>query len=111
MTNKLSSLHASEVECIAKVRREVANIIVLPGLLAGDATGRSVGRSLPVHAELVTVPCEATGTTCRAFGPRDLARASRVICQHQSGWDVRLSGMINRSELLEASLCIASQRC
>ncbi|WP_232443353.1 IS5 family transposase, partial [Burkholderia ubonensis] len=39
---KLYALHAPEVECISKVRREVANIIVSPAHKAGDETGRSV---------------------------------------------------------------------
>jgi IS5 family transposase len=68
--NKLYALHAPEVECLARVRREVANIIVSPAHKAGDETGRSVGRSLPVHASPVTATCEATGTTGWAFGPR-----------------------------------------
>ena len=109
--NKLYALHAPEVECISKVRREVAHIIVSPAHKAGDETGRSVGRSLPVHALLATAACGATGTTCRAFGPRRLPRGNGVTCQHQGGWDARLSGMVNRSELLQASLCMTSQRC
>ncbi|QDL36387.1 IS5 family transposase [Rhodoferax sediminis] len=108
---KLYSVHAPEVECIAKVRREVAYIIVSPAHKAGDETGRSVGRSLPVHASPATAACEATGTTYRAFGPRRLLRGSSVTCQRQRGWDARLSGMVNRSELLQASLCMTSQRC
>jgi transposase, IS5 family len=98
--NKLYALHAPEVECIGKVRREVAHIIVSPAHKVGDETGRSVGRSLPVHALLATAACEATGTTYRAFGPRRLPRGNGVTCQHQGGWDARLSGMVNRSELL-----------
>ena len=109
--NKLYALHAPEVECIGKVRREVAHIIVSPAHKVGDETGRSVGRSLPVHALLATTACEATGTTSRAFGPRRLPRGSGVTCQHHGGWDARLSGMVNRSELLQASLCMTSQRC
>lgn len=69
--NKLYALHAPEVECLAKVRRnKVANIIVSPAHKAGDETGRSVGRRLPVHALPATATCEATGTTGWAFGPR-----------------------------------------
>lgn len=109
--NKLYALHAPEVECVAKVRREVANIIVSPAHKAGDETDRSVGRSLPVHAPSATMGCEATGTKCLAIGPRRSARADNVICQHRGGWDARLGGMVNRSELLEASLCMTSQRC
>lgn len=108
---KLYAFHAPEVECIGKVRREVAYIIVSPAHKVGDETGRSVGRSLPVHALLATAACEATGITYRAFGPRRLPRGSGVTCQHHGGWDARLSGMVNRSELLQASLCITSQRC
>ncbi len=108
---KLYAMHAPEVECIGKVRREVAHIIVSPAHKAGDETGRSVGRSLPVHALPVTAACEATGTTYRALGPRLRARARGVICKHRSGWDARLSGMVNTSELLQASLCMTSQRC
>jgi IS5 family transposase len=109
--NKLYALHAPEVECIGKVRREVAHIIVSPAHKVGDETGRSVGRSLPVHALLATAACEATGTKYRAFGPRRLPRGNGVTCQHHGGWDARLSGMVNRSELLQASLCMTSQRC
>jgi IS5 family transposase len=58
--NKLYALHAPEVECISKVRHEVASVIV--STRCGDETGRSVDRSLPVHASLVTVLCEAIGT-------------------------------------------------
>lgn len=108
---KLYAWHAPEVDCISKVRREVAYIIVSPAHKVGDETGRSVGRSLPVHALLATAACEATGTTYRAFGPRRLPRGNGVTCQHHGGWDARLSGMVNRSELLQASLCITSQRC
>ena len=88
--HKLYALHAPEVECIGKVRREVAHIIVSPAHKVGDETGRSVGRSLPVHALLATATCEATGTTYRAFGPRRLPQGSGVTCQHHGGWDARL---------------------
>lgn len=87
--NKLYALHAPEVECLSKVRREVAFIIVSPAHKAGDETGRSVGRSLPVHASLATMACEAMGTTCRAFWAarfsakrsRHLRASMRVGCQ------------------------------
>ena len=108
---KLYSWHAPEVECISKVRREVANIIVSPAHKVGDETGRSVDRSLPVHALLATASCEATGTKCRALGPRRIPRGNGVTCEHQCGWGARLSGMVNKSELLKASLCMTSQRC
>lgn len=88
--NKLYALHAPEVECIGKVRREVAHIIVSPAHKVGDETGRSVGRSLPVHASSVTAACEATGTTYRAFGPRWLPRGRGATCQRRGGWDARL---------------------
>jgi len=86
---KLYALHAPEVECIGKVRREVAFIIVSPAHKVGDETGRSVGRSLPVHAPLATMVCEAMGTTCRAFWAarvsakrsRHLRASMRVGCQ------------------------------
>ena len=103
--------HAGNGVFLPDVRREVAHIIVSPAHEVGDETGRSVGRSLPVHALLATAACEATGTTCRAFGPRRLPRGSSVTCQHQGGWDARLSGMVNKSELLQASLSMTSQRC
>jgi len=103
-SGKLVSLFEAHTEIIRKVRREVAYIIVSPAHKVGDETGRSVGRSLPVHASLATAACEATGTTCRAFGPRRLPRGSGVTCEHQCGCDARLSGMVNRSELLQASL-------
>jgi IS5 family transposase len=109
--NKLYALHAPEVECIGKVRREVAYIIVSPTHKAGDETGRSVGRSLPVHASLATASCEATGTTYWIFRSRRSLRRSDVTCEHQRGWNARLSGMVNASELLQASLCMTSQRC
>jgi hypothetical protein len=101
---KIVSLFEPHTEIIRKVRREVAYIIVSPAHKVGDETGRSVGRSLPVHASLATVTCKATGTTCPAFGPRRLLRGSGVTCEHQCGWGARLSGMVNRSELLQASL-------
>lgn len=88
--NKLYAMHAPEVECIGKVRREVASIIVSPAHKVGDETGRSVGRSLPMHALLATAACEAMGTTYRAFGPRRLSRGNGVTCQHRGGWDARL---------------------
>jgi transposase-like protein len=69
----------------AKLRREVAYIIVSPAHEVGDETGCSVSRSLPVHASLATASCEATGTTRRANGPRHLPRGSGVTCQHQGG--------------------------
>jgi IS5 family transposase len=100
-----------QLDWLIKVRREVAYIIVSPTHEVGDETGCSVSRSLPVHASLATVACEATGTKYRAFGPRRLPRGSGVICQHRRGWDARLSGMVNRGELLQASLVRTSQRC
>lgn len=100
---KLYAWDAPEVACISKVRREVAHIIVSPAHKVGDETGRAVGRSLPVHALLATAACEATGTTYRAFGSRRLPRGSGVTCQHHGGWGARLSGMVNRSELLQTS--------
>lgn len=108
---KLYSCHAPGVECISKVRRQVANIIVSPAHKVGDETGRSVDRSLPVHVLLATASCEATGTKFRALGPRRIPRGNGVICEHQCGWDARLSGIVNKSELLKASLCTTSQRC
>ena len=69
----------------AKLRHEVAYIIVSPAHEVGDETGRSVGRSLPVHASLATAACEAMGTTCRALGPRRLLRGSGGTCEHQRG--------------------------
>jgi transposase-like protein len=69
----------------AKLRHEVAYIIVSPAHKSGAETGCSVSRSLPVHASLATASCEATGTTYRAFGPRLLPRGSDVTCQHQGG--------------------------
>jgi hypothetical protein len=44
------------------VRREVAKRIVSPGF-GQEETDCSVSRNLPVHAGLVTIWCEATGTT------------------------------------------------
>ena len=58
--NKLYAMHAPEAECIGKVRHEVASVIV--SARRGDETGRSVDCSLPAHASLVTVLCEAAGT-------------------------------------------------
>jgi len=69
----------------AKLRREVAYIIVSPAHKVGDETGCSVSRSLPVHALLATASCEATGTRRRAFGPGHALRGSDVTCQHQGG--------------------------
>ena len=53
-----------------RVRHEVACVIVSPAQKVGGETGRSVGRSLPVHASPATAGCEATGTKRRACGPR-----------------------------------------
>ena len=50
------------------MRHEVAYAIVLTSRKAGQETGRSVDRSLPVHALLTTTTCEATGTTWLASG-------------------------------------------
>jgi putative transposase len=50
-------------------------------------------------------------TTYRGFVPRRFPRGSGVTFQRRGGWDARLSGMVNRSELLQASLCTTSQRC
>jgi hypothetical protein len=75
-----------DIDTFAMVRREVAYVIVSPAHKVGDETGRSVGRSLPVHASLATMACEATGTKCRAFGPRRLPRGRGVTCQHRAGW-------------------------
>ena len=103
--------HAGNGVFLPDVRREVAYIIVSPTHKAGDETGRSVGRSLPVHASLATASCEATGTTYWIFRSRRSLRRSDVTCEHQRGWNARLSGMVNASELLQASLCMTSQRC
>ena len=83
------------VDTTVQVRREVANIIVSPAHKAGDETGRSVGRSLPVHALLATAACEATGTKRLVFGPRRSLRRDDLICEHQRGWDARLGGKVN----------------
>jgi len=101
----------SQLDWLIKVRREVAYVIVSPAHEVGDETGRSVGRSLPVHASSATTSFEATGTKYRAFGPRRLPRGKDVTCQRQRGWGARLGGMVNRSELLQASLARTSQRC
>jgi hypothetical protein len=74
---KVFSIFEPHTEWISKVRREVAYVIVSPAHKAGEETGRSVDRSLPVHALSVTTACEATGTTCRAFGPHLLPRGRR----------------------------------
>ena len=92
------------VDTTVQVRREVANIIVSPAHKAGDETDHSVGRSLPVHALLVTTACEAMGTKHRAFWPRALPRGSGVTCEHQCGWGARLGSKVNTCELLQASL-------
>ncbi len=101
---KPAELERVIVDTTVQVRREVANIIVSPAHKAGEETGRSVSRSLPVHASLATAACEATGTKRRAFGPRWLPRGGGAICEHQCGWDARLGGMVNICELLQASL-------
>lgn len=99
-----SSLAVVNVDTTVQVRREVANIIVSPAHKAGDETDHSVGRSLPVHALLATAACEATGTKRLVFRPRRSLRREDVICEHQRGWDARLSGKVNTCELLQASL-------
>jgi IS5 family transposase len=101
---KKSEFERIIVDTTVQVRREVANIIVSPAHEAGDETGCCVSRSLPVHALPATAACEATGTKRRAFGPRLLPRGGGAICEHQCGWDARLSGMVNICELLQASL-------
>ena len=74
------------VDFLIKVRRDVAYIIVSPTHKVGDETGRSVGRSLPVHAPLATIAYEATGTTCRAPpGLRRSPRGGHDTCEHQRG--------------------------
>jgi hypothetical protein len=86
---KVFSIFEPHTEWVSKVRREVAHIIVSPAHKVGDETGRSVGRSLPVHASLATAACEATGTTCRALWAapssakerRYLRASMRVRCQ------------------------------
>jgi len=93
-----------DIDTFAMVRLEVAYVIVSPAHEVGDETGRSVGRSLPVHASSATTSSEATGTKHLAFGPRRLPRGRDVTCQRQRGWGARLGGMVNRSELLQASL-------
>ena len=92
------------VDTTVQVRREVAYIIVSPAHKAGDETGCSVSRSLPVHASLAMVSCEAMGTKRRAFGPRHLPRGRGVTCEHQRGRGARLSDRVNTCELPQASL-------
>ncbi|MBK4739349.1 IS5 family transposase [Noviherbaspirillum sp. DKR-6] len=78
--DKLYALHAPEVECIGKVRHEVAHVIVYPAHKAGEETGRSVDRSLPIHASLVTMMCEAIGTTWSAdSGPSSSVRRTLYL--------------------------------
>jgi transposase len=69
----------------ARLRHEVAYIIVSPAHEVGDETGCSVSRSLPVHASPATASCEATGTKRRTFGLRHLPRGRGVTCQHRGG--------------------------
>jgi IS5 family transposase len=103
-----AAIETNTVWCDVKLR----TLIVLPNHRVGDETGRSVGRSLPVHALLATTVCEAMGTT----GPiRKIVlffREEAVLpASISAGGNSRLSGMINISELLQASLLTTSQRC
>jgi IS5 family transposase len=94
------------------VRREVVYVIVSPNHGVGDETGRSVGRSLPVHALLATTMCEAMGTM--GLIPQDRAVLREEAASPASisvGENSRLNGMINISELLQTSSLTASQRC
>lgn len=59
---------AKGADRLEPVRHEVAYAIALTSRKAGQETGRSVDRSLPVHALLATTTCEATGTTWLASG-------------------------------------------
>jgi len=69
----------------AKLRHEVAFIIVSPTHKVGAETGCSVSRSLPVHASPATASCEATGTTRRALrAAPSSARKRRHL--PASGW-------------------------
>ena len=51
--NKLCALHAPEVECLAKVRRGVANIIVSAAQKVDDESGRSVGRNRAYRSPVI----------------------------------------------------------
>ncbi|CAJ0784629.1 hypothetical protein R8510_05282 [Ralstonia chuxiongensis] len=88
------------IDTTVQVRREVVYIIVSPAHKVGDETGRSVGRSLPVHALLATAAREATGTKRQVFGPRRSPRGEDVICKHHCGWGARLGSKVNTCELL-----------
>lgn len=86
---KLFSLHAPEVECISKVRREVVKVIVsLRYTLAQDETSRSVGCSLPEHASWATISCEASGTTYPSSrtGHRTKCERRSIPASVKAGW-------------------------
>lgn len=53
---------AMRVGVIVLVRRESRVVRCFTADVVREETGRSVARSLSVHAELVTDPCEATET-------------------------------------------------
>lgn len=46
------------------------------------------------------------GCESRSVTTVRVTRRSGVIYQHQRGWGARLGGMVNRSQRLQASLCI-----
>lgn len=55
-------LSLGQMGVIVLVRRESRVVRCFAADVGREETGRSVARSLSVHAELVTEPCEATET-------------------------------------------------
>jgi hypothetical protein len=83
-----------------QVAVENATLSVLTAVLQ-DSTRRSAAGILPRHASLVTVGCEALGTSVSLI-PRDgneIVRG-RCDCQHQGGWGLGLRGKVNICEPL-----------
>jgi len=83
-----------------QVAVENATLSVLTAVLQ-DSTRSSAAGILPRHASLVTVGCEALGTSVSLI-PRDGNETARgrCDCQHQGGWGLGLRGMVNICEPL-----------
>ncbi len=103
----LRGLGASNGPWLPDVRHEAVPVAVetatlsVPTAVLQDSTWCSAAGILPRHASLVTVGCEALGTSVSLI-PQDGNETvrGRRDCQHQGGWGLGLRGMVNICEPL-----------
>jgi len=83
----------------ARVRHEVADVVVLRRKEPADSTCCSASSILPGHASLVTGGCEAPGTTWpHPFGWQPRREPKLRLPASQGGREPGLDGWVNLSE-------------